>query len=102
MGCRIATRWPAFRGAGASQAGQSARNALTSATVGGISLVTRIRRGGFVFLTWRSDHGPRHVHVYRDGHLVVKWDLEHQKPMKGRATDRLRRLLDRLVRDGVL
>jgi hypothetical protein len=55
-----------------------------------------------VFVTWTSDHGPRHVHVYRDGLLVVKWDLEHGQPMKGEATDRLRRLLDRLVAEGAL
>ena len=64
--------------------------------------MTRIRFGGFVFLTWTSDHAPRHVHVYRDGRLVVKWDLERGKPMKGEANLRLRRLLDRLVKDGVL
>ena len=62
----------------------------------------KIRRGGFVFITWKSDHSPRHVHVYRDGLLVVKWDLEHGQPMKGEATDRLRRLLDRLVAEGAI
>jgi hypothetical protein len=24
--------------------------------------------------------------VYRDGKLIVKWDLDNQKPMKGAAT----------------
>ena len=32
--------------------------------------VGKIRRGGFVFLTWKGDHTPRHVHVYRDGKLA--------------------------------
>lgn len=64
--------------------------------------MTRIRRGGFVFVSWISDHAPRHVHVYRDGRLIVKWDLERGKPMKGEASARLRSLLDRLVREGVL
>lgn len=64
--------------------------------------MTRIRRGGYVFVTWTSDHSPRHVHVYRDGQLVVKWDLERWQPMKGHANDRLRRLLDRLVAEGAL
>ena len=27
-------------------------------------------------MTWIGDHSPRHVHVYRDGKLVAKWDLE--------------------------
>jgi len=33
--------------------------------------VGKIRRGGFVFLSWAGDHAPRHVHVYRDGVLIV-------------------------------
>ena len=44
------------------------------------------RRGGYIFITWKGDHPPRHVHVYRDGRLVVKWDLDNQKAMKGTAT----------------
>jgi len=27
-------------------------------------------------VTWKGDHSPHHVHVYRDGTLVLKWDLE--------------------------
>ena len=45
----------------------------------------KIRRGGFVFLTWTGDHAPRHVHVYRDGKFVLKWDLESKAAMKGKA-----------------
>src|SRR5436309_8220970 len=36
----------------------------------------KVRRGGFVVFTWKGDHPPRHVHVYRDGKLIVKWDLD--------------------------
>ena len=39
-----------------------------------------------MFITWKGDHPPRHVHVYRDGKLVVKWDLDNQQAMKGAAT----------------
>jgi hypothetical protein len=62
----------------------------------------RVRRGGYVFLAWRGDHGPQHVHVYRHGKLVVKWDLENRLPMKGAASRRVRRLIDELVREGRL
>ena len=51
----------------------------------------KVRRGNYVFLTWKGDHSPRHVHVYRDAKLVVKWDLENGQPMEGKAS---RRLLD--------
>jgi hypothetical protein len=64
--------------------------------------VPKIRRGGYVFLAWVGDHSPRHVHVYRDGSLVVKWDLDNWQPMKGQPTARIERLLRDLVREGKL
>jgi Domain of unknown function (DUF4160) len=64
--------------------------------------VSRIRRGGFVFVTFVGDHAPRHVHVFRDNRLVVKWDLDNGEPMEGTATRRIRALIDELRRDGRL
>lgn len=58
--------------------------------------MTRIRRGGYVFVTWKGDHPPSHGHVYRDRELVVKWDLEHDLPMLGSAPAALRRLIAEL------
>jgi hypothetical protein len=60
------------------------------------------RRGGYVFFSWKSDHAPHHVHVFRDGKFVVKWDLEHGKPMKGHATQRVRELIAALQAEGLL
>ena len=57
------------------------------------------RCGGYVFVRWVGDHGPRHVHVYRDGTLIVKWDAENWRPMKGKANHAVRRLLERLRRE---
>ena len=62
----------------------------------------KIRRDGYVFVTWKGDHSPRHVHVYRDGALVVKWDLDNRALMAGRATRRLRRLIEELERERLL
>lgn len=62
----------------------------------------KIRRGGYVFLSWKGDHGPKHVHVYRKGRLLVKWDLEAQLPMMGKTTARVRQLLDELQAEGRL
>ena len=64
--------------------------------------MARIRRGGHIFPTWAGDHPPRHVHVYRDGTLVVKWDLENQLPMKGKASRRIRSLIDELKTEGLI
>ncbi len=60
----------------------------------------KIRRGGFVFITWIGDHSPYHVHVYEDGRLVVKWDLENDIAMKGEATRRILRLIKELRDEG--
>jgi hypothetical protein len=62
----------------------------------------KIRRGGYVLVTWKGDHPPRHVHVYRNGKLVVKWDLENRKPMKGQAPRRVCKLLEELETEGLL
>lgn len=62
----------------------------------------KIRRGGFVFITWIGDHAPRHVHVYQDGALVVKWDLEHDVAMRGRASSRILGLIAELRQEGAL
>ena len=64
--------------------------------------MAKIRRGGCVFLTWKGDHPPRHVHVYRDGRLLVKWDLDNKKPMKGKASRKLLRLIRELESEGLL
>lgn len=64
--------------------------------------MTKIRRGGYVFLTWKDDHSPRHVHVYRDGTLVLKWDMENQKPMRGSQTRKVLDLIRQLDSEGLL
>ena len=47
-------------------------------------------------------HTPRHVHVYKNGKLVVKWDLDHWQPMKGEASARVLRLIRELEDEGAL
>jgi hypothetical protein len=64
--------------------------------------VPRIRRGGYIFIAWKGDHLPRHVHVFRDGRLVLKWDLENKRLMMGRPTARIRRLIEDLEAEGLL
>lgn len=64
--------------------------------------MTRLRRSGYVFVAWKTDHAPRHVHVYRDGRLVVKWNLDAYEPMKGHATARLISLIRDLHSEGLL
>lgn len=62
----------------------------------------KIRRGNYVFITWKGDHSPRHVHVYRHGKLIVKWDLENRQAMKGSPTRRILELITELEKEGRL
>ena len=64
--------------------------------------MTRIRRGGYVFLTWSGDHPPRHVHVLRDGRLVLKWNLDSRQPMQGVARTEVLTLIRQLESEGLL
>jgi hypothetical protein len=59
----------------------------------------KIRRGGYVFVTWKGDHDPRHVHVFRDGKEILKWNLESKVIMSGKLTSNLRGLIDQLVKE---
>ena len=65
-------------------------------------MVGKIRRGNYVFVTWKGDHSPRHVHVYRDGKFVVKWNLDKGVPMRGRPTRRVLQLIAELEKEGSL
>lgn len=62
----------------------------------------KIRRGNYIFLSWKGDHSPRHVHVYRNRKLVVKWDLENAQAMQGKAAKRVLKLIDELEAQGLL
>ena len=62
----------------------------------------KFRRGGYIFFTWKGDHYPRHVHVYQNGKLVVKWDLDNEKAMKGKPTRKVIELIKELLFEGLL
>ena len=64
--------------------------------------VGKSRRGNFIFVTWIGDHSPRYVHVYRDGKLVLKWNLDAKLPMSGKPTARILEIIAELEKEGVL
>jgi len=39
--------------------------------------------GGYQFVTYKGDHPPFHVHIFRDDRLIGRWDIENQTPMSG-------------------
>ena len=62
----------------------------------------KVRRGGYIFVTWKGDYSPRHLHGDRDGVLIVKWDLDNRRPMIGEPTRRVRLLIEQLESEGAL
>lgn len=62
----------------------------------------KIKRGGYIFITWRGDHDPRHVHVFENGEEILKWNLEDSVVMKGKVTAKLEKLIEELVEEGKL
>ncbi len=62
----------------------------------------KIRRGNYIFVTWIGDHAPRHVHVFRQRRLIVKFDLERKKVIEGRMSRRLLSLTQTLIDEGLL
>ena len=62
----------------------------------------KLRRGGYISIWWIGDHSPRHVHIYRNGKLIVKWDLDNKKAMKGNAPRRVVELIEELESERLL
>jgi hypothetical protein len=64
--------------------------------------MTKIKRGGYIFITWIGDHSPRHVHIYQNGKLALKFDLERWKVMEGKINGKIFNLLTKLRSEGLL
>ena len=53
-------------------------------------------------MTWLGDHPPRHVHVYRNGRLVLKWDLAKKRAIIGADDRRIVLIIEVLQEEGRL
>jgi len=60
----------------------------------------KIRRGNYIFVWFIGDHTPPHVHVYRDGRLLAKWDLQNGLVMEGAVTAKILKLITELRDEG--
>jgi hypothetical protein len=45
---------------------------------------------------------PRHVHVFKDRRLVLKWDLENRRVISGFPTRKILKVIAALVEEGRL
>jgi hypothetical protein len=62
----------------------------------------RWKRFGIVVISYATDHGPPHVHVFEDGKRAAKFDIESWTVMKGKLTPRARKALEALRKEGIL
>ena len=49
--------------------------------------------GGYIFRSYKGDHRPLHVHIFRDRDEIGRWDIENQRPMDFELTRDLRKAL---------
>jgi hypothetical protein len=52
------------------------------------------RSCGFIFVTYKGDHPPLHVHIEQGGREIGRWDIENQEPMDDlKVSHKLRKAL---------
>lgn len=62
----------------------------------------KIKRGGFIFITWIGDHEPNHVQVYRDGKEVLKYNLDENVVMKGKLVKKIEKIIIQLKEERLI
>lgn len=62
----------------------------------------KIKRGNYVFITWKGDHDPKHVHIFKNGREIGKWNLEKGCIMEGRISKKVQKIIDILISEGKL
>ena len=61
----------------------------------------RWKRLGLIVDLYRTDHTPRHVHVFEDGKRLLKFDIENWKVIEERLSPRAKKVLECLRSEGV-
>jgi hypothetical protein len=62
----------------------------------------KVRRGGYIFITWKGDHDPYHVHIFKDSKEVAKFNLEDNVVMSGKINNKILKLIKTLQEEGEL
>jgi hypothetical protein len=69
-----------------------------------MNLMGKVRRGGYLFLWWKADHEPRHVHVLTNaGKLLGRVDLKTLRGLEDWTPSRkLQAIIKQLKRERCL
>lgn len=60
----------------------------------------RAKRGGYIIEWWMGDHWPKHVHIYKDGREVAKVEVPGLLVLKGKVSNRIKKILKELIDEG--
>jgi len=60
----------------------------------------RTKRGGYIIEWWMGDHYPKHVHIYKNGKEIAKIQIPEFLVLKGKMTNKLKKVLQELVKKG--
>jgi hypothetical protein len=61
--------------------------------------VSRKKRGGYLFVEFKGDHPPHHVHIFRGKRLIARWDLANRRVLSGAISSRIRQYLRELYEE---
>lgn len=67
-----------------------------------ILCVPEWKRGGYVIRLYLNDHPPLHVHVFKDGKLVARYDVENHVFLLGSEARHFGRIKKALRDAGVI
>ena len=60
------------------------------------------KKGGYIFITWKGNHKPNHVHIIKNKREVCKWDLDNSQVMEGKVNRKILKALQELIKEGKL
>lgn len=62
----------------------------------------RKKAGGYIIQIYKTDHPPLHAHIFKDGELVGRFDLENMVFMEGSVERHEGRVLKALKTAGLV
>lgn len=60
------------------------------------------KRRGYIFRMYQNDHPPLHVHIFKDGKQLDRYDMENGKFMDGTVGRHKGRVLQAMQEVGLL
>lgn len=60
----------------------------------------KAKRYGYIFIWHIGDHSPLHIHVYKNGMLVCRWQLAEKMELSGKATAKIKKAMKELEQEG--